>query len=466
MTIILLRSALSAKSNGGFGNENHMAELLLICLPFAGLWFQSRRQPDRWVGPVLIVFTVAALLFHNASRIEFLVIPGAIWIAIIAGLFSRGQHKAALSVAGGTLLVAAGVLVVLENRFLLFEPAAERAELFINTTLLWLDHPVVGTGIGGFDYFYSEYQQRHLSYLSGARELVLPSAFFFADAVHNEPLQLLVETGVIGALIAFWVFFELVRNAARSAGCSALSLTSGIAVVTLLLIAMVNFPLRNPATLALGAIAIGAFSPRTTGREFKIGTGFPKVLARCLGVAGMLAWIPTAAGVYSVYTASRHAAFARALQDGSPRRSFERALAAVETFPLSLAYRRQLPLSYVDWLAKTNDRKSALARDHSRYFSIGETTGPKNPGLQITRIKFLLLAGLTAQSRGEIEEILASLKSLTPYLSQVHVTEAVYADRIQDRARALRAFESAESVARTTNTSVKTVLAIRQHYGY
>ena len=44
MTIILLRSGLSAKSNGGFGNENYMAEMLLICLPFSGLWFQSRQQ--------------------------------------------------------------------------------------------------------------------------------------------------------------------------------------------------------------------------------------------------------------------------------------------------------------------------------------------------------------------------------------------------------------------------------------
>ena len=466
MSIILLRSALSAKSNGGFGNENHMAETLLICLPFAWLWFRSRHQPDRWIGPVLIIVSVFALVFHNASRIELLVLPGVLWMAFIAWLISRKRHKLALGIGGGTILIMFGVLVFLDHQLLQFEPIAQRAELYINATLLWLDHPLAGTGIGGFDYFYSEYQQRHLPYLPFSRELALPSAFFFADAVHNEFLQILVETGIIGFLFVLWVAFELVRNTARTSVRSPLLLASAIAVGCFGLIAMANFPLRNPATLALGAIAIGASSPRTTGMDLTITRRLPATLALSFCIAGFLILPITIAGIYSAYAAGRHASYAQALRDKSPRRSFERAFSAVEAFPLSLAHRRQLPLSYVDWVAKTNDRKSAIDRDHSRYFSIGWTTGPKNPGLQITRIRFLLLTGLTPRSSAEIEQILDSLKRFTPNLSEVYVTEAIYANQIPDRSRAIRALETAERIARQTNTSVQPILGLRRHYGY
>jgi len=466
MTIILLRSGLSARSNGGFGNENYMAETLLICLPFAGLWFQSRQQPDRWIGPVLIVVSVLTLLLHNASRIEFLVLPGAVLATLLLWLVMRGKYKLAIGIACGTALVAIISLLLLQERIAQFEPVAERAEIFINATLLWLDYSILGTGIGGFDYMYPEYQQRHLPFLPEVRALALESAFFFADAVHNERLQILLETGIVGFLLVVWFLGELARNSIRTVNKTPLIFASGIAVVSIRLIAMANFPLRNPATLALGALAFGAFSPRNTQTVLWNSHNIPATLGRSLGLLGMLTLPLTITGSYYAYAAARHATYARALLNSSPRISFEQALLAVETFPLSPVHRRQLPLSYVDWLSKTKNKKPALDRDHARYFSIGRTTGPKNPGLQITRIKFLLLAGLTIQSRAEIEEILRSLKDQTPNLSEVHIVEGIYANLIQDRPRALKAFETAEKSARNTKTSLQPILGIRRQYGY
>ena len=466
MTIILLRSGLSAKSNGGFGNENYMAEMLLICLPFSGLWFQSRQQPDRWIGLVLITATLAALVFYNASRIEFLVVPGTMWAALIVWLMSRGQLKMALCITSGIALVSVICLIVLNDRILQFEPIAERAEIYVNATLLWLDYPIIGTGIGGFDYLYPEYQQRHLYYLPEIRGLTLESPFFFADAAHNEPLQILVETGVVGLLLVLWFIFELVRNTIHTTEKTPLIFACGIAVASFGIIALVNFPLRNPGTLALGAMAIGAFSPRNTRLTFFHSRDIPAMLAKSLCLLCVLTLPLAITGIYAAYSAARHAGYARALLELSPRDSFERALAAVKSFPLSPAHRRQLPLSYVDWLSKDKNRQPALDQNHARFFAIGQTTGPKNPGLQITRIKFLVLAGLTTQSKVEVEAILQSLKNLVPALSEVHVAEAIYAHQLQDSARALKAFETAQRVAQNTNTSEQRIIGIRRQLGY
>jgi hypothetical protein len=66
---------------------------------------------------------------------------------------------------------------------------------------------------------------------------------------HSELLQALFEGGIVGALLLTWLAVALLVRAHGS--------VEGLVFVTLCAIALVSFPLANPATLFLGALAAG-----------------------------------------------------------------------------------------------------------------------------------------------------------------------------------------------------------------
>lgn len=118
-----------------------------------------------------------------------------------------------------------------------------RPVVYTATLALWRDFPFLGVGLGNFREVFPRYQP--------------PAAGqVFYDYTHNDSLQLLAETGLIGFLLLVWGVFAVLRRAARSwprvTGEHRLWLAGIFAgIVALLLHSLVDFPLHIPSNALL-----------------------------------------------------------------------------------------------------------------------------------------------------------------------------------------------------------------------
>lgn len=122
---------------------------------------------------------------------------------------------------------------------------SSRLELWINSVFAWLDAPVFGHGLGSFDYAYAPHRIEHLRWFHHS---ILTHPNVSAGAAHNEALQVLVELGLTGLALACVFLFTVFRASRSSARWAALA--TGV-------VAMVSFPLQNPATAILAAVILG-----------------------------------------------------------------------------------------------------------------------------------------------------------------------------------------------------------------
>ena len=124
-----------------------------------------------------------------------------------------------------------------------------RIEIWTNSFIAWLDRPFFGSGLGGFEFAYAPHRADHMTVFPNMTT-VLVSMGVHAGAAHNELLQGLVEIGLIGVLIAGWFIYRTLRNAG----------SERYAVYAVLAICLIEFPLQNPATAILAAVALALCS--------------------------------------------------------------------------------------------------------------------------------------------------------------------------------------------------------------
>lgn len=224
---------------GGFGNENFIAEFLLLCIPFC--------MGKRW--PALLFI---AWFYIDGNRSQN-------WVAV-CGMFGFYGWVYLLRVKAYWLaaMTALGLFLVVGSAFKdaeLFQSAIARAELWINAAGLWLESPVIGYGFGSFNYEYPRAQEFH-HHLFPWLGTQFHTPFFYAGAAHNEPLQLLVELGVIGLALAV----PIAVVGFSGAGRWALTVAAGLACI--------GFPFQNPATALLCVVALSFSASSWQGSFF------------------------------------------------------------------------------------------------------------------------------------------------------------------------------------------------------
>ena len=462
--ISLMWAAILPEYQGGFGNENRFAHALLLMMPYLALWVSLRQSPDRWLGLGLAFCAVVYLVAVNDSHAEYLVVVLLVLVVLLRKLLN---YRRSFDVATGFLVAAGGVAVawVLREHLLHVAPVEIRLEIGLNTIAVWLDQPVLGTGIGGFDFHYPTHQQTHLSWYPGFGDTVALRSSVVMDAAHNEPLQFLAEFGIAGFLLAALAALTVRRNVTPMA---CMTLVSRMAVLCLAIVAVISlfdFPLRTPATVSLAAVSLGLvvrFLPEVQAQSFVLGSRRLMVVTMLLVLGGLTA----SAAIPSLYLANRHNFTAIAITDVSPQHGYVQAIRSYKRFPLSPDYRRQLGVSYLRWLTSGVQRDIARAQDHGRIFRIGQSASAEQPGVLIVRIETLLLLGLTPAARKEIDPHLQTLKRVAPYLVDTHLIEATYANAIGDRERAQRALDRAGDVRSYTRTPQVVVSAARRRLGF
>jgi O-antigen ligase len=237
---------------GPYVNRNHFAGFAEMVIPVALVPLvlgKVRRERVFLVGLFALVPIVALLL--SASRggiISFAVQLLSLFLLLLLRK-TRGRHV----IVGGAVVLCAvtmvswiGVQQVLQ-RFSGVESLevslGKRTAMRKDTWRLFLDHPVVGTGLGTFQMVFPPYDSLYDGKV--------------VNHAHNDYLEALAETGVIGGLCCALFLGVLLLNSMKvlaELGTSfgaALNLSGLIGCVGILVHSLVDFNLHIPANALL-----------------------------------------------------------------------------------------------------------------------------------------------------------------------------------------------------------------------
>jgi O-antigen ligase len=237
---------------GPFVNRNHFAGFAELVLPMslvALLMGRVRRDRMILVGMLAIIPVSALLLSASRGGIVSLAAELAFVVLIVVLQKAGGRHL----FVGGMVLLAAfatvawlGVNQVL-TRFSTLQTLevtqSKRAAMRRGTWRIFVDHPVDGTGLGTLQQVYPPYE----TLFDGK----------IVNHAHNDYLEALAETGLLGGACCAWflaVLFVLALRFWQTEGNSfanTLRLCGWAACCGLLVHSLVDFNLHIPSNLLL-----------------------------------------------------------------------------------------------------------------------------------------------------------------------------------------------------------------------
>ena len=237
---------------GPYVNRNHFAGFVELILPLAlvPLVLGRVRRERRPVVGLFAVIPIGAL-FLSASRggiVSFAVELGALSLVMILG---RTMGKQLL--AGVSFLLVASLLVSwlgvgqilqrLSSVQILEVTAGKRASMRKDTWRIFLDHPFVGTGLGTLQIVYPPYETLYDGKI--------------VNHTHNDYLEALAETGILGGLCCAWflavLFSESLKRQRQlnNSFIGTLQLSGLVAATGFLVHSFVDFNLHIPANALL-----------------------------------------------------------------------------------------------------------------------------------------------------------------------------------------------------------------------
>ena len=237
---------------GPYVNRNHFAGFAELILPLALvpiLMGRVRKQRRAVVG-LLAVLPIAAL-FLSASRGG--IVSFCVQLTLLAYLIlrSRGLGKHLLAMAAVLLVaclmvswVGVGLLLERLSTFQSLEvTGGKRAAMRKGAWHIFLDHPLVGTGLGTLQIVYPAYETLYDGKV--------------VNHTHNDYLEALTETGLLGGLCCAWFLGVLLRESLKRfhdvnhSFAGTLQLSGLVACCGFLVHSLVDFNLHIPANSLL-----------------------------------------------------------------------------------------------------------------------------------------------------------------------------------------------------------------------
>jgi O-antigen ligase len=284
-----------SRAFGPYVNPNHFAGVMELIVPwlvgFAWARFRTARGDTRgarflFLLEVSAVCLVAALA--AASKAGTVLIGVSVTILGILGARTRRARLA--WIGGAVALWVAGALVmsgtVLQTRFDRFFADArasglvlgERQAAWATGLSMFQDFPVSGVGVGAFREVYPQY--------------VVPGVEKILWRMHNDYLEVLLEGGIVAAVLVVWLAFAFWRRvpaairSPNSGRWSTSRLGLALGVASLSVHAFVDFNHQMPANALLFVAACAMLlpydpTPRPT-------TSTPRRLGITVIVAGLL----------------------------------------------------------------------------------------------------------------------------------------------------------------------------------
>lgn len=191
--------------------------------------------------------------------------------------------------------------------------AAERIPIWKDSLRYFSNHPIFGTGLGTFRDFYPEYKT-----IQGVR---------LAPYAHNEPLNLLCEMGILGALLLVVTLWAGFRQAFYNLN-EHLHEPWAWVLAACLFQSLLDFNLRYPPILTICIIAGARILSSNPAKEINVAR-VPITLF--LGLAGILMALPGLADAY----------FRWSYFQGDAEKRGEAAQIAAKIDPFNAFYRSQ-----------------------------------------------------------------------------------------------------------------------------
>lgn len=468
VSITLIRVVFWPDTYGGFGNENYVTEVLLAASPFLVLWWRQREVPDRWIGPILFASSAVYLFTFNQSRLEFLVLPvmAVTWALVMSR--RRWHLKSAVSILVSAVIVAGVLLGTGIKSPHLDDSVLNRAEIYTNSTALWLEKPLRGHGAGGFSYEYPRVQQQHATIFPDFKNMALTEMFVETRTSHNEFLQILIEFGLVGFSLIAAILCLITKSYFHHLPDRMMD-AAFIACSAVFILAMLVFPMQNPSMAFFATVCLATLSrcypvktelaSPTSGiwqievpRAAKVGTTIFAALFIC-------SW---GAGAFAAYTGGLHRYTAEIEEKNNPGKQYAAMVEAYIVDPLSPIYRRRMFVSLVSW-AKHEKRLPISEDEFDSVYKISLTAGPQFSGVLFSRIEYLEMLPRNIDRSTEIEQLLATLKKIVPLFPEVHIYDAQHAIRTKDMARAQRSIDKAEALW-TANERTRQLTKILRKY--
>lgn len=237
---------------GPYANRNHFAGFTELVIPVSLVPLAlGKVRRERWFLVSLFTVVPIGALFLSASRGGIISLAVEVSVLLLWLIVRRTAGRHLLS-ASAVLLLAflmvswLGVRQAVE-RFSSMQSLevtqGKRTSMAIDTWHIFLDHPVLGTGLGTLQIVFPPYETLYDGKV--------------VNHAHNDYLEALAETGTLGGLCcAFFVgvlLFGSIRNISRpnSVFASTVQLSALIACLGFLTHSLVDFNLHIPGNALL-----------------------------------------------------------------------------------------------------------------------------------------------------------------------------------------------------------------------
>jgi len=160
------------------------------------------RASRGWLTPLWLVMAGGLLATHTRGA----------WVGFASGMLALlpSSRRMRWVLIGGLLLLVVGAVVgphhLRQRLFTIADPedptVRERIYMWRSSVAIWREYPWLGAGPGGIRREYQAYA------LPEASKRKIPH-------VHNTPLQILVERGVLGLVAWLWIWAEFYTRAVR-----------------------------------------------------------------------------------------------------------------------------------------------------------------------------------------------------------------------------------------------------------
>jgi len=240
---------------GPYVNHNHYAGLMemLVPIPLVLSLTRMAHRKERLIAAAAAA-VMAGTIFLSGSRGGMLAL--LVELMVLAIILVRQQKGPRLAVATGaflTIMIALSVWLggaELAKRIFSISTEARseisggvRWNIDRDAFKMFLQRPVTGWGLGTFPVVYPQFRSFYTN--------------FFVNQAHDDYIQLLVETGLLGFAIMVWFVIALYRQAWRKIGnwtsdvSGAVALACLLGVTGILIHSAVDFNLQIPANAAL-----------------------------------------------------------------------------------------------------------------------------------------------------------------------------------------------------------------------
>jgi O-antigen ligase len=237
---------------GPYVNRNHFAGFVELTLPLALVpLLLGRVRRERW--PVVTLFAVVPIgaLFLSVSRGG--IVSFGVELAVLALVMIQRRTRGKQLLAGVAVLLSALLMVSwlgvgqLLQRFSSFQSlevtAGKRASMRRDTWQIFLHNPVAGTGLGTLQLVYPQYESLYDGKI--------------VNHTHNDYLEALAETGILGGLCCAWFLGVLLSESLKrfrqlnNSFAGALQLSGLVACAGFLVHGLVDFNLHIPSNAFL-----------------------------------------------------------------------------------------------------------------------------------------------------------------------------------------------------------------------